>query len=462
MDTRKTVLRGGVVITGEPRDAVLDPGDVLVVGDTIAAVAPSIPVDAPDADVRDVSGRLVLPGFVDTHRHTWQSVIRGFAADWTLGQYLVGVHQGFSGNFRPQDTYAGNLLGALEALDSGVTTLVDWSHNLNTPEHADAAVRGLRDAGIRAVFAHGGGASMWAPVPSDVPHFEDVRRVRREHFPSDDGLVTMALAVRGPQYTTARANALDFRLAAELDLPLTVHVGDGEWGRHGPVRTLAADGLLGDRTTYVHCCTLGDDELRMIADSGGTASVAPDVELAMGHGWPATRRLLDVGIRPGLSIDVCTLNGGDMFATMRTAIGVQRALDHAQAVAHGGEPPSHLDLSCQDVVGFATADGARACGLGGRTGSLAPGKQADLVVLAPGLATTPLNHPLGALVYAAHPGLVDTVMVAGRDRKRDGVLLGVDLPALTRRAEATRDHLLAAFPQAARPCTWTPRAAHAA
>lgn len=455
---RRTLFRGGAVVTGDPAADVLDPGDVLVAGDTIAAVAPT--VDAPDAEVRDVSGQLVIPGFVDTHRHTWQSVIRGFAANWTLGQYFVGMHKGFSGTFRPQDTYAGNLLGALEALDCGITTLVDWSHNLNSPEHSDAAVQALRDAGLRAVFAHGGGSAMWAPVPSHVPHTEDVRRVRSEHFPTAGGLVTMALALRGPQFATLAVNDADFRLAAELDLPLTVHVGDGEWGRHGPIRTLRDRGLLNDRTTYVHCNTLADEELAMIADSGGTASVAPDVELAMGHGWPATGRLLAAGIRPGLSIDVCSLNGGDMFATMRTAVGVQRAIDHARADERG-ESLDTLPLTCQDVFAFATSDGARTCGLGDVTGSLTPGRQADLVVLAKGLATTPLNNPHGALVYAAHPGLVDTVMVAGRDRKRGGVLVDVDVAAVTRLAEQTRDHLLAASPEAAGPGEWMPGALHA-
>jgi 5-methylthioadenosine/S-adenosylhomocysteine deaminase len=458
---RRVLLRGGVVVTADPLLGVLPRGDVLIDGSAIADVAPAIePPPGPDLEVFDVAGRLVIPGFVDTHRHTWQSIVRGFAANWTLGQYLSGIHAGVSRHFRPEDTYVANLLGALEALDSGITTLLDWSHNLYTPEHADAAVQALRDAGLRAVFAHGGGAHEWGAVPSDVPHTSDVRRVRARHFGSEDGLVTMAIALRGPQFSTPEVNRHDYALATELDLPITVHVGDGEWGRRGPVRGLARDGLLRERTTYVHCNTLADDELRMIADSGGSASIAPDVELAMGHGWPATRRLLDVGVRPSLSIDVCSLNGGDMFATMRTTIGVQRAFDNARAVERGGEP-RRLELRCQDVFEFATIEGARACGLADRTGSLTPGKQADLVVLAAGLATTPLNNPLGALVYAAHPGLVDLVFVAGQCRKRDGKLVGVDLPGLLQRAERSRDHVIAAFPAAAANAEWFPGTVHA-
>ncbi len=127
--------------------------------------APSRPsatnLDATGAEVVDLTGRIVLPGFVDTHRHTWQSVVRNVASDWSLTEYLAGLHTGLSKYFRPEDTYAGNYLGALEALDSGITTLVDWSHNLATPAHADAAVKALKDTGMRAVFAHGGGSRQW-------------------------------------------------------------------------------------------------------------------------------------------------------------------------------------------------------------------------------------------------------------------------------------------------------------
>jgi cytosine/adenosine deaminase-related metal-dependent hydrolase len=452
----RILLRGGIVLTSDPSAGVLWPGDVLVEGQTIVAVGPHL--DVTGTDVVDVHGRLVLPGFVDTHRHTWQSIVRGIASDWTLTDYLVGLHSGLSRHFRPQDTYSGNLLGALEALDSGITTLVDWSHNLYTPEHADAAIEALRETGMRAVFAHGGGARQWgAPLPSPVPHPEDARRIRAEHFASNDGLVTMALALRGPQFATEEVNRGDFELARDLDLRVTVHVGDGEWGKNGPIRILRRDGLLSDRTTYVHCNTIGDDELDLIRESGGTASVAPDVEMQMGHGWPATGRLLAHGIRPTFSIDVCSSNGGDMFGTMRTAISAQRALDNQDAVA-AMRAVETVSLSCREVLAFATRDGAHAAGLGAVTGSLTPGKQADLLVLAgDSLALNPVNNPYGAVVYAAHPGHVADVMVAGVWRKRNGRLVGVDTDRLLRLAHESRDHVFGHMPEAQLGGDWVPR-----
>jgi len=450
-----TLLRNGTIITAAVAGECLVGVDIMVSHGVIAAIGKDL--DAGDAEVVDVAGRIVLPGFVDTHRHTWQSVIREIASDWSLTEYLAGLHTGLSQHFRPEDTYAGNYVGALEALDSGITTLVDWSHNLATPAHADAAIQALKDTGMRAVFAHGGGSKQWgAPLPSPNNHPEDARRIRDEYFSDNTGLVTMAMALRGPQFTTPEVNAHDFALARDLDLRVTVHVGDGYWGKSGPILKLQKDGLLSDRTTYVHCNTLSNEELAIIAGSGGSASVAADVEMQMGHGFPATGRLLKAGIRPTFSIDVCSSNGGDMFGTMRTAIGMQRALDNAPAV-ETGEVIERIDLTCAEVIRFATIDGANAAGLGHVTGSIEVGKAADIVVLDDrSLAITPMNNPFGAVVYGAHPGLVRDVFVDGKRVKRDGQLVGVDYDRIKAMAVAARDHIIGAMPQASLGGSWHP------
>jgi 5-methylthioadenosine/S-adenosylhomocysteine deaminase len=434
--TQRRLIRNGTIISMDPGIGDLSTGDLLVEDGTIRAVAPDL--GTVDAEVIDATGCVVMPGLVDTHRHTWQAFLRGIAADWTLGQYMTGLHLGLSGFFTTEDTYAGNFVGAVEALDSGITTLLDWSHNVNTPEQSDAAVHALVDSGIRAVFAHGGGADMYQ-VPSDVPHDPDVRRVREEHFSSDDGLVTMAIALRGPQFATLDVTESDLALARELDLAVTLHAGDGEWGRSGPIRQLAERMLLGPDITYVHCNTLGDDELRLIADSGGTVSIAPDIEMQMGHGWPATGRLLAAGIRPSLSIDTCVSNGGHLWGTMRVTLATQRAIDNSEP---GASDRPAVSLGSRDVLSFATLDGARVLGLDGKVGSLRPGKQADiLLVRADTLALAPLNNPVGQLVYAGHPGLVDTILVAGEVVKRDGALVGDLAKRTCRLAAEHRDAL---------------------
>ena len=440
MPENRLLIRGGTVLSLDPDIGELPVGDVLIEDGKIVAVAAHLDVE--DAEIVDGTDRIVMPGFVDTHRHTWQAPWRNIGSDWTLAHYFTGIHAGLSGHYRPQDTYIGNLLGTLEALESGITTLLDWSHNLSTPEHADAAIAALRESGSRAVFAHGGGAPEWAAVPSDVPHTHDVKRIREQYFSSEDQLVTMAMALRGPQFAAKETAIHDWALAREIGARVTVHVGDGEWGKTRPVAWMHEQGMLTDEVTYVHCNTLGDDELAMIADTGGTASVSADVEVQMGHGWPATGRLLDAGIRPSLSIDVCTSHGGDMFGAMRATIAAQRGLDNAAAEA--ASDADALRLSCRDVLSFATIEGARACGLDDRIGSLTPGKDADVILIrTDSLAMTPLNNASGAVVYNAHAGMVDTVLVAGRVVKRDGELVSVDVPRIRRLAVETRDHLLA-------------------
>jgi 5-methylthioadenosine/S-adenosylhomocysteine deaminase len=251
------------------------------------------------------------------------------------------------------------------------------------------------------------------------------------------------MALRGPQFATKETTLLDYQLAREVGTRITVHVGDGEWGRSRPIEWLRDNDLLADDVTYVHCNELGDDELKMIADSGGTASVSADIELQMGHGWPATGRLLDAGVRPSLSIDVCSSNGGDMFGAMRSTIASQRGRDNAQAVEEGISLVEELRLGCRDVVEFATVEGARACGMDDKVGSLTPGKQGDVILISTdSLSLTPMNNPWGAIVYAAHPGNVDTVVVAGKVVKREGELVGVDVDRVKRLAVETRDYLL--------------------
>jgi cytosine/adenosine deaminase-related metal-dependent hydrolase len=437
----RILIKGGSVVTVDPTLGDIPQGDVLVEDGAIVAVGADLGVT--DAEVIDATDCIVLPGMVDTHRHTWQALFRNIGSDWTLAHYFTGLHGMLSGLYRPEDTYAGNLIGTLEALDGGITTLLDWSHNLNSPAHSDAAVDALTESGARVVFAHGAGHAHWQPV-SDLAHpADDVRRLRSERFSSDDQLVTMALAPRGNQFATMEVTKADWALADELNLRITCHFGDGAWGKSRPVAALRDNGMLGPQMTFVHCNTLADDELQMMADNGVTASISPDVELQMGHGWPATGRLMDVGIRPSLSIDVCCANGGHLFGTMRATIGTQRAIDNEAAQAEGKPWVDEMRVTCRDVLEFATIEGARATGLDDKIGSLTPGKRGDVILIrADSFGMTPLNNAIGQFVYNAHPGLVDTILVDGKVVKRDGKLLGVDAARVRRLAVESRDDIL--------------------
>ncbi|MGC2191425.1 MAG: amidohydrolase family protein [Candidatus Dormiibacterota bacterium] len=436
----RKLIRGGWVLTLDRKLGELPGGDILVEDGQIAAVGRELPADG--AEVIEAQGMIVLPGFIDTHRHAWQSLARGAGVDWTLAAYFQAVRGMLGENYRPQDLYTANLLGIVEALDSGITTMLDWSHLINSPEHADAAVAGLKASGARAVFGYGNSNAEWGNLPNPTFTSEDIRRVQKEHFSSQDQLVTMALAARGPQFSTMDATAFDWQLARELGLRISTHVGDGLWGiRVHPIQKLQERGLLGADTTYVHCNTLSEQELRWIAESGGTASLSPEIEMNMGHGFPATGKLLGVGVRPSLSIDVVTTVVGNMFGAMRAALAAERALNH-QKTLDAGVDPTELWLSSDDVLAFATVEGARALGLEGKIGSLTPGKQADIIVVdTAGPNMFPLNDAVNAVVAFAQPHDVRTVLVAGKVVKREGRLVGIDMARLHAEADAARDYL---------------------
>jgi cytosine/adenosine deaminase-related metal-dependent hydrolase len=442
--TNRMLLRSGHVLSMDPAIGDLPGADVLIEDGRIAAVGHDI---GADADVLDMTGRIVLPGFVDTHRHTWEASIRGCAPDATLDDYFVEVLDTYAPVYRPEDVYAGNLAGSLECLNAGITTLVDWSHINNTPEHPDAAVQALTETGIRAQYAYGSAntslADYWYESKIAIPA-DDVRRVRERHFPSDEGLLTMGLATRGPGFCINDVVEAEWRLARELGIPLTVHAGMGRLaGRFGMVEQLHGLGLLGPDTTYVHCCHFSEEEWRMVADSGGTISVAPQVETQMGHGWPPVTKAIEYGLRPSLSIDVVTTVPGDMFTQIRAAFGAERARVNA-ACWEADSPVPDTMLTARQMLEMATVNGAHVAGIEDRTGSLTPGKRADVVAIdATALNVAPLVDPVAAVTLSADVSNVETVIVDGVVHKRDGRLLA-DAGRARRLVEESRDRLVAA------------------
>jgi 5-methylthioadenosine/S-adenosylhomocysteine deaminase len=422
--SRKTLIRGGTVVSMDAGIGDLPVGDVLIEDDKIVAVEPEI---SADADVIDAAGDIVIPGFIDTHRHTWETAIRGCAPNATLDDYFVEVLDTFAPVYRADDVYASNLAGSLECLNAGITTLVDWSHINNTPEHPDAAVSALTETGIRAQYAYGSAnlslADYWFDSSIKIPG-DDVRRVREKYFSSDDQLLTMGLATRGPGFCKNEVVTSEWQLARELGIPITVHVAMGRLaGRFGMITQLDGLGLLGPDTTYIHCCHFSEEEWVLVRDSGGTISLAPQVEVQMGHGWPPLLKALRLGLRPSLSIDVVTTVPGDMFTQMRAAFGTDRGRVNEAAYEPNEQVPKDV-LTAREMLQAATLDGAYTAGLESVTGSLTPGKQADVVILdAQSINIAPVIDPVAAVVLCADVSNVDTVIVGGTVRKRDGKLV---------------------------------------
>ncbi len=440
----RMLIRGGHVLSMDPAVGDLPQGDVLIEGDSIVEVGPQI---SADAEVVDADGFIVVPGFIDTHRHTWEAAIRACAPDATLDDYFVEVLDTFAPVYRPEDVYASNLAGALECVNAGITTLVDWSHINNTPEHPDAGIRGLQEAGIRAQYAYGSAntslADYWFNSTIAIPP-DDVRRIRDTYFSSDDGLITMALATRGPGFCTDEVVRGEWAMARDLGIPITVHVGMGRVaGRFAMIKQLEGLGLLGPDTTYIHCCYFSEEEWGLVRDSGGMISIATQVEMQMGHGWPPLMKAIEYGMPPSLSIDVVTTVPGDMFTMMRAGFASERARVNAEYWERDEPIPATM-LTARDMLQMATVNGATVAGLGGTVGSLSPGKKADVVLVdARSINVTPYHDPTCAVVLSADVSNVDTVIIGGEVRKRGGKMLA-DVDRARQLVEASREALIGA------------------
>jgi 5-methylthioadenosine/S-adenosylhomocysteine deaminase len=436
---RPRVLRGGTVLTMDRGGTVLERGDVLIVGDRIEAVGSDL--DVPEGTVEiDATGGIVVPGMIDTHRHMWQTAMRGYGADWTLTQYFVFYYLNWGKIFRPEDIHAGNLLAAVEALDAGVTTVVDWSHGLQTVDHAEAAADALTSVPGRFVLAYGNiQAGPWEWVPSaDVRAFMDRRRGSR-----DDLLqVQLAFDVTGdPEFPEKAA----FEAAREMGLRVTTHAG--VWGatNDNSIQLMCDHGFMTPDVTYVHAASLSHDSYQRIAASGAYASVSTESEQSAGQGYPSTYALRRHGIPISLSMDTSVWWNGDLFSAMRATLSPPTA-----AATTSTPRPTAARSSTTRCGPRTSARGARSVGrrrsqIDDLVGSLEPGKKADVVLLkndrSP--AMFPILNPYGHVVFQATRADVHTVFVDGRAVKYDHELVDVDLQRVKDAVGDTVDYLRA-------------------
>ncbi|MDO8209597.1 amidohydrolase family protein [Conexibacter sp. CPCC 206217] len=429
-----TLLRGARVITMTPGRPDVERLDVLVVGDRIVAVGEGL--SAAGASRFDLAGRIVLPGLVNAHLHTWQTPLRSLGADWGLAEYLSRIHQGAAQRFTPDDIHVATLAGALNQIDCGTTTLGDWSNNLPTPAHTDAAVDAIARAEIRAVFLHGGPRRA-AEVPHAVAEVDRLLDVARSHR-----LLTIGMAINGPQASTPEVAVNDFAAAAERGIIVSMHQS-GDRPKPGWDAVRAA-GLLGPRTNVVHGAGLTDDWVARLVEAGASFTATPENELSQGHGSPITGRLLRRGAAPSLGTDTEAVVGGAIMTAARIALAHQRNLDN--------EPTPRLaaPITSRQALTWATTEGAKALGLADRIGRIEPGMQADLIAVdARRLSLLPAHDAIATALRAA-AGDIEAMMIAGRWRKRDHRILDVDLDALGQRLRTTGERVLEAAERRAR------------
>lgn len=432
----RVLLKGGVVLSVDDAVGNFAKGDVLIEGDKIVDVAAEI--EASDAHVIDASGKIVMPGFIDTHHHQFETGLRSSLADAIVVNdgrpenavnYYETMLLNFSQHYRPEDVYINELYGGLAQLDAGVTTVMDVSQIHHSAEHSDAAIEGLRDAGRRGVFGYFEG--WWEG--KEYPH--GARRIREQHFSSDDGLLTMVMG--GEIYIEGYEEA--WQIGRELDLQIALHVVT-TFGMTPTFDELAKKGVFGPDNIFIHMTGMTDDAWRAAADAGAHVSLSVPIEMHMRHGEPPIQKALDLGMSVSLSSDVeCTMSA-DFFTQMRSMMTLQRMRANERALS--GDEGFPALMRCADAIRHATIEGAKGLRLNHRTGSLTPGKEADIVLLdAEAINVAPLNNAAGAVVTLMDRSNVDTVMVAGRIRKWQGQLLGHDMNKLRRELEQSRDYV---------------------
>ena len=492
---RRYVIRGGMVMSMDPAVGDFVQADVLVEGKTILAIAPHVP--AGTADVIDASGRIVMPGFIDTHHHQFETALRSFLADGVL---ISDPNSGPSGNttyyeyvllkfapvYRPQDVYINELFAGLSQLDDGVTTVHDVSQIHYSPDHSDAAVQALFDTGRRAAFGYFEGAGQGViPSPAGYAYPQDAYRLHNKYFRSTDQLVTMIMGgevyIGEPTYTKAWSIGRDIGLqvAAHILSPFGIRpILDGLANGTAGNNTITGKPLtIGPDNLFIHMTGMSDLGWKAVHDNGAQVSIAFPIEMNMRHGTPPIVRMQSLStpqnpFEPSLSVDVeCTLTA-DFFTQMRSAMNLQRMIVNEMTLdspntSPGSNLPNPLDwglppsgntpywpplpsgvpapLTTRDVLRYATMNGAKALRLDSKVGSLTPGKEADIIILdATRLNVAPLNQVPGAVVSLMDRTNVETVIVAGTVRKWKGQLLGVDLDGLRQKLKLSRDYIFSA------------------
>lgn len=418
---RPILLRGAQVITMSPQRPDAERIDILIQDDRIAAIGEHL--DRPDAETVDLSGRIIIPGLVNAHLHSWQTALRGVAADSTLPQYFDSLHHGLSQHYRPDGIHIATLAGSLNQINCGTTTLGDWCHNNRTPEHADAAVEALQDSGIRAVFLHGD-----LRLAPDAAHpLAEIDRLLNGPARTHQ-LLSVGMAIKGPQLSTPDVAVADLRAAEERGVVVSMHHSSGSpapgWDAAG------AAGLFGPRTNVVHGEGLTEQWIASLIDAGVTFTVTPENELGQGHGQPITGQLLRGGSAPSLGTDTETVVSGEILTAARIALAHQRGLDHYERRQATDTIATTPSITSKQALSWATVEGARALGLADRVGRIEAGLQADLVAIdARALNLWPAHDPIAVALHASLAN-IEAVMIAGRWRKRDHALVDVDLDSV--------------------------------
>lgn len=435
MASRK-LIKNATVISMDPDLGILTDCDVLVEGREIVRVSQNIEVDG-NLEVIDASDCIVSPGFVDGHHHMWQQLLRSVATDWTLADYMAIMRHIYGSLFTPEDVYIANLTASIDLIANGITTVIDHCHILNSPAHTDAAIKALKDSGIRGTFCYGFYENpplktQFSTHDTADPRFDtkakmkDAQRAKEQHFSRNDpaeDLITFGIAPNEPEAWPMKAFIDEIEFARTIGARvITAHVAMGCYDLNKQVvRQLGDAKVLSRDLLFSHGSAFTAEEIELCSKHESGIVSTPETDLQMGMGYPVAFRAADKGCRVGLGLDISSNQNNDMFVQMRLLLQAERA--RADAVAQSIN--STIVRKSEEALYFATLGGAKAVGLDHLVGSITPGKRADLVITrCDDINMVPAIDPVGMLLFNAVISNIDTVMVDGVILKRGGKLVG--------------------------------------
>ncbi len=443
----KTMIKNGYVVSVDPKIGEVKNCDILIEDGIIKEVGCNLV--CPDASVIDAKDHIVMPGFVDNHRHNWQSQLRTVASEWTLFDYMANMRSVYSSMYTPEDAYIGNYLGAVESLNAGITTMVDHCHLINSPEHSDKLVDGLVDSGIRGVFCYGFFVNpKYHPYRKESEagwRYEDAARIKTERFKDENALVSFGVNPSEVAITPFDIVKKELELSRAMGAKIiSCHAATGFYDFGGQiVAKLYKAGLLGNDMIFVHGASFTDEELDMIKVCDAAVIATPETELQMGMGKPVAFRCLDRGVKTSVGLDIISNCSAEMFTQMRLLLQCQRADENEEFAGKYGKAPGRVRRSTRDVLYLATQGGADSINIGDVIGSITPGKRADIIMIKTDeLNMAPVvNNPIGSIIYYANASNIDTVMVNGELKKFKGKLVNVDVPNLIEKVVDSRKRL---------------------
>jgi 5-methylthioadenosine/S-adenosylhomocysteine deaminase len=447
---KQILLKGGIVLTMDPGGTDYNQADVLIQGSKIMAIGPSV---GGGGEVIDCTGKIVMPGFINTHHHQYETIQRASIPDgllrgnfpqesygsvvqnvWTSGRITQGSTVLWDlgrSPYDPEDCYIAELVAGVAGINAGVTTAIDTSQSSHTPEHTDAMIQGLMASGQRSIYVYSSGRQPAQPgyeYPGSPGNTTSgIGRIATKYFNSTDQLVTLGFS-GGPTL---------WPLAREFGAAIVNHDFNG-------ANLVANPNLCGPDMESIHAVDFTEAAWQVAADKGVHISVAHPIEMQMWHGTPPVQKALDHGIMPSLSSDVDTNMSFSMFDLMRSAFTLQHMFVNNTSPTVTYPDAGKKTISCYQVLEIATRGGAALPALNGKVGMLKVGMEADIIVLnARAINTHPMVNAPGTVVTMMDTSNVETVLIGGQIKKRDGKLVGVNVEQLLKDIEQSQERVLA-------------------